>query len=53
MHLGFEKETSLTNTLISMYYIEVAMLFELDFLLKNLKAKDVVSWTAMILYSIL
>ncbi|KAL3835300.1 hypothetical protein ACJIZ3_010036 [Penstemon smallii] len=48
VHLGFETETSLTNTLITMYcrsgdFTSAHVAFE------NLEAKDVVSWTAMIL----
>ncbi|XP_051132052.1 pentatricopeptide repeat-containing protein At4g02750-like [Andrographis paniculata] len=48
VHLGFEAETSLANTLITMYYRsgDVASAW---IIFGNLESKDVVSWTAMIL----
>ncbi|KAI3454328.1 hypothetical protein Pfo_010991 [Paulownia fortunei] len=48
VHLGFEIETSLTNTLITMYY-RSGDVTSARTAFDNLEAKDVVTWTAMIL----
>lgn len=48
IHRGFNQDTSLTNALISMYS-RSGDLLSARVAFKDLKAKDVVSWTSMIL----
>ncbi|KAK6148201.1 hypothetical protein DH2020_019113 [Rehmannia glutinosa] len=48
VHLGFEIETSLTNTLITMYY-RSGDVTSARIAFDNLEAKDIVTWTAIIL----
>ncbi|XP_075486947.1 uncharacterized protein LOC142526427 [Primulina tabacum] len=48
VHLGFESETSLNNSLITMYY-RSGDIISAQSVFYHLEAKDVVSWTALIL----
>ncbi|GFP88488.1 pentatricopeptide repeat-containing protein at4g02750 [Phtheirospermum japonicum] len=48
VHLGFEIETSLANTLITMYY-RSGDITSARVAFDNLEAKDIVTWTAIIL----
>lgn len=48
VHLGFESETSLHNSLITMYY-RSGDIISAQSVFYHLEAKDVVSWTALIL----
>ncbi|KZV41837.1 pentatricopeptide repeat-containing protein [Dorcoceras hygrometricum] len=48
VHLGLERETSLNNSLITMYY-RSGDIVSAQSVFYHLEAKDVVSWTALIL----